>query len=107
MKKRVVDLVVDRGATFRREVEIVDDAGNPADFSGFTGNSAMAQSGAVGDPVLIGITLDGDTVVLTLSAEETAALEPGRYSYDALVSIGGVKTRILSGRVTVRPGVAQ
>jgi tRNA threonylcarbamoyladenosine modification (KEOPS) complex Pcc1 subunit len=45
-------------------------------------------------------------VTLTISATDTAALTPNRYSYDLeFVSTAGTVTRILEGKFVVRPEV--
>lgn len=42
------------------------------------------------------------TITISLSATETAALNPGKYTYDLeLQSSGGVVTRLLKGNLTV------
>lgn len=56
-------------------------------------NGKIALGGALG------------TVVVTLTAEETAALEAGRYVYDFVFDSGSVVTRLLEGKFVVTPGV--
>ena len=61
--------------------------------------SISLTSAAGGD-----ITLGGaaGTITISLSATETAALNPGKYTYDLeLQSSGGVVTRLLKGNLTV------
>lgn len=49
-------------------------------------------------------TTNGQAVT-TLSATETAALDPGRYVYDFVLNSGSVVTRLLEGKFVVTAGV--
>lgn len=53
------------------------------------------------------ITLDGvnGRITVTISANDTGDLTPGRYNYDLVLNSGGTVTRALEGRFVVTGGV--
>lgn len=120
------DLEVDAGATFTFTLTWYTDAARSAVVN-LTGYSARMDVRAAGDvspapagtPLVqltsgSGITLGGalGTVVVTLTAAQTGALEPtdelAPHVYDLeLVAPGGAVTRLVEGRVVVSPEVTR
>ncbi len=66
---------------------------------------ALSQTAtSLGSAIVLGGA--GGTITITVTATETAALRPGTYAYDLLLtSAGGVATRLIEGSFTVTPGV--
>lgn len=72
-----------QGDTFRRKLSLTyKDSGNPVDLTGCTAYCQVRRS--PGQELLITATptIDGGNIFVTLSKEQTAALEPGEYGFD-------------------------
>lgn len=106
------NIVCEQGATFTFSFTVKTDD-TPWNLTGYTATmtirpfigsttTTVSATNANGK-----ITLGGalGTVVVTLTAAETAALEAGRYVYDFVFDSGTVVTRLLEGRFVVTPGV--
>lgn len=99
-----LNLVVDQGATFNTVFTVNDDAGAPINFSGYTGRSQMRKHYTSSNSVSFGVTLSSNgSVTLSLSANTTDNLVPGRYVYDLEVINGDIVSRVVEGIVTVTP----
>jgi len=46
-------------------------------------------------------------ILISLTATETAALNPGRHVYDIVISLGATKEVVVEGSVLVREGVTR
>ena len=105
----VHNLHVDQGADFTVEVGIFDDNNAAWDLTGYSVEAKIKKSyfssTSTSFIATVSSTASG-TVVLTLLVTTTAAMEPGRYLYDVVVSSsGGTKTRVIEGIVTLNPGI--
>jgi len=111
MSAGIHHISIEQGATFTQEMtwKISDVVVN---LTGYTARlkarstvesrnvpSVELTSAAGGDIALGGAA---GTITISLTATETAALNPGKYTYDLeLQSSGGVVTRLLKGNLTV------
>lgn len=111
-----LNLLCDAGATFTRTLTWRDAADALVDLSGYTGRMQVRADVESTSTILSlttsngGITLGGaaGTVLITVSATESATLTAGDYVYDLeLVSAGGTVTRLVQGQFTVRPEVTR
>lgn len=104
------NIIIDQGTTFSTIINLTDDNGDPIDLTGYTGDSEMRKHYSSSNSTSFGVSLGGvdGTVVLTLSANQTSNLTPGRYVYDVEVTSGAnVVSRIVEGIVTVTPEVTR
>ena len=104
------NIIIDQGTTFSTIINLTDDNGDPIDLTGYTGDSEMRKHYTSSNSTSFGVSLGGvdGTVVLTLSANQTSNLIPGRYVYDVEVTSGAnVVSRIVEGIVTVTPEVTR
>lgn len=110
------NIVCDAGATLTRTLTWSDSAGSLVNLSGYTGRMQVRADVESSDTILSlttsngGLTLGGvaGTVLITVSATESATLTAGDYVYDLeLVSAGGTVTRLVQGQFTVRPEVTR
>ena len=108
----VANLSIDQGATFTSDITVKDINGNVFDLTGFTAVAKLAKgysSTRTRTAMTTAFAQDRTTGVLTISltANETAALDPERYVYDVeITSSTGTVTRVLEGIITVRPEVS-
>lgn len=106
------NLVCEQGATFTLQFTIKngDTPWNLTNYSAtmtvrtFIGatTTAVLATNANGKIVLGGAA---GTVLVTLTDEETAALDPSRFVYDFILDSGSVVTRLLEGKFVVTPAV--
>jgi hypothetical protein len=108
----VANLSIDQGATFTSDITVKDINGNVFDLTGFTAVAKLARgysSTRTRTAMTTAFATDRTTGVLTISltANQTASLDPERYVYDVeITSSGGIVTRVLEGIITVRPEVS-
>lgn len=110
------DIKIDQGATYRQEFIWKDSAGDPIDLTSYTArmqirrkvSSTAAEHEATTENSGIAITAGTGSVVVTISATDTAAFEFTKGVYDLeLISGSGVVTRLLEGTVEVSPEVTR
>jgi len=108
------DITIEQGATFTLSMTVKKN-GSPVDLTGYTARM-QARPHAGSSAVYLDlssvnkITLGGPagTIVISLTAAETAALPTGTFVYDLeLISPLGVTTRLLAGRVVVSAEVTR
>ena len=105
------EIVIEQGATFNTKINVEDTAGAAINLFGYTANSMMRKSYYSTSATTITSTVTGTAngeVTLLVSAANTAALTPGRYVYDVIItSPTSVVTRVVEGIVTVLPSVTR
>jgi hypothetical protein len=105
------EIIIEQGATFNTTINVEDTAGAAINLFGYTANSMMRKSYYSSSATTITSTVTGTAngeVTLTVSATNTAALTPGRYVYDVIItSPTSVVTRVVEGIVTVLPSVTR
>jgi hypothetical protein len=105
------EIVIEQGATFNTTINVEDTAGAAINLFGYTANSMMRKSYYSSSATTITSTVTGTAngeVTLSVSATNTAALTPGRYVYDVIItSPTSVVTRVVEGIVTVLPSVTR
>jgi hypothetical protein len=108
-----VELYMDQGTTFNNIINITDDITNSAvNISGYSITSQMRKSyySANASANITCTITDASTGEITLSvpANVTANLRPGRYVFDVKsVDSANITSRILQGIITVTPQVAR
>lgn len=106
-----LDLVIEQGADFEREIVWKDGDGEPIPITGYEARAQVRQSFSSASPELSfssedeSIVIDGPAgkVTLNASAEDTAALDlprPGVWDLE-LVDPDGAVTRLIGGTVSL------
>jgi hypothetical protein len=102
-----VNLVIDQGTTYNLHVELNDDNDNPLSGEHYTPRAKLRKHYASANATTFAATLSNTgTGVLTLSltAEQTANLQPGKYVYDVeVVDSANSVTRVFEGNALVTP----
>ena len=107
----IANLSIDQGATFSSDVNVKDANGDAFNLTGYTASAKMAKGySSTRTRTAITATVSNNpasgVITLSLTAEQTAALDAERYVYDLeIVSPTNVVTRTLEGIITVRPEV--
>ena len=106
------NIFIDQGSDFSTTVTINDTSGDPLDLTGYTALAQIRKTYASTTATDFGITFvnprsDGQ-ITISLTDNQTSALEFGRYVYDLLITdTGGNKTRVVEGIATVNPSVSR
>ena len=108
----IANLTLDQGATFNSDVTVKDSNGNAFNLTGYTASAKMATgytSTRTRTTITCTVNADPTTGIVTMSltADQTSALEEGRYVYDLeiLQTSSSTITRVIEGVITVRPQV--
>ena len=104
----VQNLVIDQGADFTINMELLDFNDDLIDTTGWTAISQLRKSYEASSYVSFTVTFDAGIMNLSMNAVLTATLVPGRYVYDVLITDSEDNTiRQVEGVVTVTPGVSR
>jgi hypothetical protein len=104
------NLVIDQGATFATDLYLTDEAGTMLVLNGYYANSQMRKWYTSTNPTATFTTfinVASSFVTLSLTADQTANIAPGRYVYDVEINDGETVSRIVEGIVTVTPQVTR
>ena len=104
------NLVVDQGANFTATIDVADANDAVFNLTGYTVAAQMRKNYTSSTATTFTASHTGvlGKINLGLSANTTAAIEPGRYLYDVeITSSGGTITRVVEGIVTVTPGITR
>lgn len=109
----VNNLVINSGSDFSQSFTLEGSDTNSAfDLTGYTVESQMrkwagSSSSVTFSAVIVFPPIDG-IIQLSLSANQTTSIKPGRYIYDVVItSLTGIKNRVLEGMVLVTEGVTR
>lgn len=104
------NLIIDQGCTYSTQMSINDTNGTPVNLAGFTAAGQIRKHYTSSNSVSFDCTLYPDTgkLVLSLSANSTSTMRPGRYVYDIeLADSAGQISRVIEGIVTITPNVTR
>ena len=109
----IANLTIDQGAPFSSDVTVKDANGNVFDLTGYSASAKMAKGySSTRTRTSITCTIQAPAtngiVTLALTADQTTALDEGRYVYDLeiLQTSSSTITRVIEGIITVRPQVS-
>ena len=108
----VSNLTVNTGTTFSQIFTLESaDTNSATDLTGYTASAQMRKhpgSSSATDFTTTIINASSGRIRVGLSTSQTAALKPGRFMYDVLITdTAGEVTRVLEGSVLVREGVTK
>lgn len=105
-----VDIVINKGATFREVFQLNNEDGTPMNLTGLTIKGALGASSTDPDPVdLNALATDPDNgrFELHLTHTTTATLDFYNGVYDVLLEhSSGDRQRVLEGEVKIKAGLA-
>ena len=109
----VNNLVINSGSDFSQSFTLEGtDNNSPLNLTDYQVNAQMRKwagsSTAITFTSSIEVPSTSGKILITLSAEETLSIKPGRYVYDLLItSPTNIKTRVVEGIVTLLPSVTR
>lgn len=102
------NLVLDQGTTFSSTIELLDENDEALDVTSYTARGQMRKHYSSTNAVSFSTALSNGSLIISLTAVQTANIVAGRYVYDLeLINPSNVVTRILEGIVTVTPEVTR
>lgn len=109
----VNNLVVNAGANFNQTFTLEGSISNSAlNLTGYTASCQMRKWSGSTTATTFTTSIESPRtlgkITISLTANQTLNIKPGRYVYDVLITNpSGVKTRVIEGMVLVREGVTQ
>lgn len=104
------ELTIEQGATFSSTVTVYDGSDEIFDLTGYTPFAQLRKSyytsAASNLTVQVGDAANG-IILLSMTAANTALLNPGRYVYDLVMENASVRLRVVEGIATVFPSVTR
>ena len=110
MASQIANLFLDAGTSFSSDIDVTDNENNPLDLTEWTARGSLSKSYSPTQPrvpfTINEYNVDG-IVTISLTPEQTALLEEGRYVYnvDIVNKIDGSIIRVVEGIITVTPAV--
>lgn len=105
------NLLIDQGTTFETTVTITDDDGGVVSLVGYTAAAQARKHYTSNTAYSFSVSINGSDglVFLSMSANTTMSMAPGRYVYDCELTetASGKISRVLEGIVTVTPNVTR
>lgn len=107
------NITIDQGTSFSTQIDLTDENDDPIDLSAYTANAQIRRWYSSSNAAAVFVTNTGvnaaaGVLTLSLTADQTANLEFGRYVYDVKVAdASNTITRIVEGIVTVTPRVTR
>ena len=102
------NITIDQGATFSSGIDLLDDNDEPVNVTNYVARGQIRKHYTSSNAVNFTTTLSNGSLVISLTAAQTANIVSGRYVYDIeLVDPSNTVIRILEGIVTVTPEVTR
>lgn len=107
------NIVCEQGATFLREITVVNADGSLPDYGTSTARMQVRPT-VESATVIIALTTENgriallnNKITLTIDADDTTALVAGLYKYDLEIVTGSEVTRLVQGDFKVSPEVTR
>lgn len=104
----IYNFTLDQGSTWTLQIVYKDSNGVAVNLTGYTAEMQVRRKFDSDTSVLTLSTSNGGITIVPLTGtlnllatDEQADIDPGLYVYDLELSIGGVRTRLIQGTVTV------
>jgi len=105
------ELNIEQYASFSVIINVDDVGGDAIDLDGYTASSQIRKSYYSSSANTLTATITGTSngeITLSMTAENTANLTPGRYLYDLVITAPDTtRTRVVEGIVNVLPGITR
>lgn len=102
------NITIDQGTTFSSGIDLLNDNDEAVDVTNYTARGQIRKHYSSSNAVSFTTTLSNGSLVISLTAAQTANMVAGRYVYDIeLVDPSNTVLRILEGIVTVTPEVTR
>lgn len=102
------ELEADQGSTFKYQLTLTNEDNTPYDLTNFTASGQIKRTyKSLSVAATFNITKNNQGyMLLELTDEQTAAVNPGRYVYDVYIEASdGQKYRVIEGIINFTPAV--
>lgn len=101
------NLIGDQGATFTYTIDLLTAAGENRDMTGFSARAKIRKHPGSVNSVSMGTSLSNGSLVLSLTANQSANMEANSYVYDAeIYASNGQVERVQEGKFFLTPRVS-
>lgn len=102
------NLIIPQGATYETQISLSDADGAVFDLTNYTGRSYVKKhfTSLTYHEFTVNLSNSG-ILTLSMTAEQTSNIEPGRYRYDVEIQTGNTVLRVIEGEVRVTPEVTK
>ena len=100
------DLYTDQGCTFSHTIPVYGINDEPFNLTGYSARGQIRKNYTTTNFVAFTCTVQGSSVVISLTANQTRAMKPGRYLYDVeIYNASNNVIRIAQGIFEIDPSV--
>jgi len=108
----VKNLTINCGADFSETLELESTSSNSLiNLTNYTAYAQMRKHAGSTSFVTFSTSIllpaTSGSINISLTAQQTSEIKPGRYVYDIIIENSGIRTRVVEGMVLVREGVTQ
>lgn len=101
------DIIIDQDSPFSLTVDLVDNNGDAAIVTGWTGEGKLKKHFTSTNSYSFDINISNGEFTISMTSAYTSNIVPGRYVYDAKVIFAENNSeRILEGICTITPSVS-
>jgi hypothetical protein len=107
-----VELTIEQGANLTSTITVSDSQGDAVNLTTYSASAQLRKSYYSSSANTLTATITGNAngqITMSMTASNTAALTPGRYVYDLIItnSTDNSKTRVVEGTAIVLPSVTR
>jgi hypothetical protein len=105
----ITNIVIEKGTDFEATFNLFDPDQSATVLTGLTTTYASIRKhpeAIIYENFSTNITTGTGTILLRLTAEQTANLKSGRNYFDVILTIGGKKTKVIKGTAIVEESVS-
>ena len=107
-----LEITIEQGANLTSTVTVSDTQGDAVNLSTYSASAQIRKSYYSSSANTLTATITGNAngqITLSMSAANSAALTPGRYVYDLIItnSVDNSVTRVVEGTAVVLPSVTR
>ena len=107
-----LEITIEQGANLTSTVTVSDTQGDAVNLSTYSASAQIRKSYYSSSANTLTATITGNAngqITLSMTAANTAALTPGRYVYDLIItnSVDNSVTRVVEGTAVVLPSVTR
>ena len=102
-------LLIEQGADFSVNIDMIADDGTPLDLTGYSGASQLRKHYSSLNSHPFTVTVGGNTglIVLSMTRTQTANISPGIHVFDCEITSGNTTYRVAEGQAIVKAQVTR
>lgn len=101
------NIEINQAATFDLTLELLDSNSEPLNVTGYTGTASLRKHEESANSISFSAGLANGVFNLSLTANASANITPGRYLWDSKIQVGNTVIRVYEGIATVTPAITR